>query len=165
MAKRRRETREEEPDRFIIYGKKYYEGHRDEVLLKTNEYKRTHREQRREYDNLLEVKLANKIRKRIKKAIKTGYRLGKFEEFVGCSTSELKDYIETKFYINHETGEAMAWDNYGFYGWHLDHIIPLSSFDLTDPKQLKKACHYTNLQPLWAKDNLQKGSKLDWRRK
>ena len=57
----------------------------------------------------------------------------------------------------------MSWDNYGRTGWHIDHIIPLSKFDLTDREQFLKACHYTNLQPLWAKDNLIKGNKFDVR--
>ena len=52
----------------------------------------------------------------------------------------------------------MTWDNWG--DWHLDHIIPLSHFDLSDRKQLKQACHYTNMQPLWAADNLSKKDKL-----
>jgi hypothetical protein len=51
----------------------------------------------------------------------------------------------------------MTWDNYG--DWHLDHKKPLISFDLTDLEQFRVAAHYTNLQPLWALDNLKKGSK------
>jgi hypothetical protein len=54
----------------------------------------------------------------------------------------------------------MSWDNYGKYGWHIDHIKPCSSFDLSDRKQLLECFNYRNLQPLWALDNLKKGSKL-----
>jgi len=58
----------------------------------------------------------------------------------------------------------MTWDNYGSGpgSWNIDHIIPLSSFDLTDREQFLEACHYTNLQPLWFEDNMEKGSQLDW---
>jgi hypothetical protein len=48
----------------------------------------------------------------------------------------------------------MNWDNYG--AWHIDHIRPCASFDLTDPEQQKQCFHYTNLQPLWAADNIRK---------
>jgi tRNA(Leu) C34 or U34 (ribose-2'-O)-methylase TrmL len=53
----------------------------------------------------------------------------------------------------------MSWDNYGRYGWHLDHIRPFISFDLTDKEQQQQSLHYTNMQPLWAKDNIIKGGK------
>lgn len=53
----------------------------------------------------------------------------------------------------------MSWDNYGMYGWHIDHIKPCSSFDLSNPAEQKICFHYTNLQPLWAKENLSKGKK------
>ena len=70
---------------------------------------------------------------------------------LGCTIPELKQYLESKFQ------EGMTWENWGVHGWHIDHIIPLSSFDLTCREQFLKVCHYTNLQPLWAKDNLSKG--------
>ena len=54
----------------------------------------------------------------------------------------------------------MNWDNYGFYGWHIDHIIPLDFYDLQNREEFLKACHYTNLQPLWAEENITKGNKI-----
>lgn len=74
--------------------------------------------------------------------------------YLGCDMTCLIAHLESKFQ------EGMSWENYGRDGWHLDHIIPLSAFDLTDPEQLKIACHYTNIQSLWAKDNLVKSNKI-----
>ena len=61
----------------------------------------------------------------------------------------------------------MSWSNYGtgWYGkgmseWHVDHIIPLTSFDLRIPEQQKLCFHYSNLQPLWALENLVKHDKV-----
>jgi len=53
----------------------------------------------------------------------------------------------------------MTWSNYG-KGWHIDHIKPCASFDLSNPEQQKICFHYTNLQPLWAIDNIKKGAKF-----
>jgi len=72
-----------------------------------------------------------------------------------CKVDELKEYLESQF------EEGMTWDNWSRDGWHIDHIVPLSFFDLIDSEQVKKACHYTNLQPLWAEDNLRKSSNVN----
>jgi hypothetical protein len=98
-------------------------------------------------------KLRGILRGRLNKALRGSYKAGSAVKDLGCSISELKTYIESQFQ------PGMTWESFGKAGWHLDHIRPLASFDLTDPKQLKQACHYTNLQPLWAADNLRKGSK------
>jgi hypothetical protein len=55
----------------------------------------------------------------------------------------------------------MTWENHGRYGWHIDHIRPCASFDLADPEQQRKCFHYTNLQPLWASENMRKGDKWE----
>ena len=73
-------------------------------------------------------------------------------KLIGCSIDKLKKHLESKFLLN------MSWDNYGKNGWHIDHIKPCTSFDLTDPEQQQECFHYSNLQPLWAEDNLSKSS-------
>lgn len=55
----------------------------------------------------------------------------------------------------------MSWENHNQWGWHIDHIIPCISFDLTNPKEIKKCFNYKNLQPLWWFDNLSKGGNID----
>jgi hypothetical protein len=79
-------------------------------------------------------------------------------KFLGLSIDDFCIYLESKF------ESWMTWDNYGKYDkdkstWHIDHIRPLCSFDSIDEEQLKIACHYTNLQPLLARENLSKGGK------
>ena len=107
----------------------------------------------RDYREEPNHKLAHAIRTRIRRAVKSGSAT----ENLGCSISELRSHIEGKFQ------PGMTWENYG--AWHIDHIVPLSTFDLTDPEQFAKACHYTNLQPLWAEENSRKHDRLDYHSK
>jgi hypothetical protein len=71
---------------------------------------------------------------------------------IGCSVEFLKSYIEQRFTV------GMSWDNYG--RWHVDHVIPLASFDLTKISEQRKAFHYSNMQPLWKDDNLSKSDRV-----
>lgn len=73
-------------------------------------------------------------------------------EIVGCTPKELKEHIERQF------RDGMSWDNYGYYGWHIDHIIPLASAKTEE--EAYKLSHYTNLQPLWAEENYKKSDKI-----
>ena len=77
------------------------------------------------------------------------------EKIVGCNVDGLIKHIESKF------EEGMTWENWSFDGWHIDHVIPISLFDLTKPKEQKKAIHYTNLQPMWGNENLKKNNKVE----
>jgi len=72
---------------------------------------------------------------------------------VGCSMEQLRKHLEEQF------AAGMSWENYG--KWHMDHIKPCASFDLSREAEQHKCFHYTNLQPLWAKDNLRKSAKYE----
>ena len=75
-------------------------------------------------------------------------------KLIGCSIAKLMNHIESLF------DDKMTWNNRGFYGWHIDHITPCASYDLTDPQQQLECFHYTNLQPLWCTDNWKKNDNL-----
>jgi hypothetical protein len=89
------------------------------------------------------------LRRRIAYALRKNTNTIKSMELLGCSIEDFKKYFES-------TG--MDWNNYG--KWHIDHIKPICSFDFSDVEQIKLCFHYSNLQPLWAEDNLVKGSKI-----
>lgn len=119
---------------------------------KGREYKRNRRKTNPQYR--LKLALSGRIRSALKsKGIK---KYSTTMELCGCSISHLKKYLESLF------TDGMSWENYGLYGWHIDHIIPCASFDLTNPVQQKKCFHYTNLQPLWADINIDKSNKLNY---
>ena len=59
--------------------------------------------------------------------------------------------------------EDMSWEAFRDGKIHIDHIVPCFAFDLTDEAEQKRCFHYTNLQPLWAKENLRKGTRTDAR--
>lgn len=73
-------------------------------------------------------------------------------EILGCSWEELKNYIELQF------KDGMTWENHGYYGWHIDHKIPVAS--AKNFQELLNVFHYTNLQPLWAEENMAKGARI-----
>ena len=98
--------------------------------------------------NSPEWKVVQSTRTRLRELVKN--RSLHSSELTGCTGRELVAHLEAQFL------PGMAWENYGIDGWHIDHIRPCASFDLTDPEQQKQCFHYTNLQPLWAADNLAK---------
>jgi hypothetical protein len=101
------------------------------------------------------VRLANNLRRRLNFTLKGISKSQSTLLLLGCSLEVLLGYLEKQFQ------PGMTWENYG--KWHVDHIKPCCKFDLNDPEEQKKCFHYTNLQPLWAKDNLNKSGRLDWK--
>jgi len=142
------------------YHKEYRKEHYEDIIVprrkknrsKINATMRKYRAKRIKID--VNYKLSINLRNRLLQAIKRNQKMGSAINDLGCTIFELKKYLEKQF-----TGN-MSWKNYGRKGWHIDHIKPLSSFDLINREQFLKACHYTNLQPLWAKDNLIKHNKI-----
>ena len=153
---------------------KYYLANKAHILEKTKTYKkenehsisskkaqyyqqekdriRIYRKNKRKVD--LNYKLARNLRRRLVLAVHRDWRAGSAVVDLGCTIEFFKTYIECLFQA------GMSWKNYG--EWHLDHIVPLAFFDLTNREQFLNACHYTNYQPLWAVDNLSKNCKLNW---
>jgi hypothetical protein len=95
------------------------------------------------------------VRSRFKRAIKNNSKRKSVLLLIGCSIDKLKQHIEKQF------KPGMSWENYGLYTWHIDHIKPCAAFNLIDFEEQKKCFHYSNLQPLWAKDNLRKREKYE----
>jgi hypothetical protein len=123
-------------------------------LQNRRKFKREYEQKRRKES--ITYRLKNQLRCRLCIALKGGPKLGKYAEYLGCSTDQLKIHLESKFL------PGMSWDNWGKGEgkWNIDHIIPLSSFNLSIKEELFKACHYTNLQPLWEHDNLVKNNRI-----
>ena len=139
------------------YYKKYFEryhiiNYENEKLRKlkwsrsNKEYFNNYNKKRKKEDLLF--RLSFDMRNSINRYLK--YRSKKTFDIVGCSPQFLKEHLENQFIGN------MGWDNRS--EWHIDHIIPLSS--AKTEQELYKLCHYTNLQPLWAEDNLKKSNKI-----
>ena len=125
------------------YSIKYYQEHKSEINKQYSE--------RKKIDILF--KLSSLYRSKINKVLGSNKNTKTFE-IIGCTPPQLKEHLETQFVY------GMSWENHGLFGWHIDHIIPLSSAKTEE--EIYRLCHYTNLQPLWAKDNLAKSNKLDY---
>ena len=154
---------------------KYYIEHKEEITKKSKYYLENHKKQRNVY--LKKYRLLNKQKLKIyktnyeknKRHNDIGYRLASYLrtriwnvlrgnnkskstiKLIGCSIVQLKQHLQSKF------TKGMSWSNYG--KWHIDHIRPCASFDLSKPKEQYKGFNYKNLQPLWAEDNLRKRRK------
>ncbi len=98
----------------------------------------------------MNFKLTRNLRSRLNTSLKKGIKSGSAVKDLGCSIEEFKTHLESLF------KPGMTWDNYGSGKdkWQIDHKEPLFQFDLTNPNQLKKACNYLNLQPIWYKDHI-----------
>lgn len=137
---------------------KYLQEHREQISAYKSEWQRNNSEKRRirlneRYKQDIRFRVAVNLRTRILRAIRNNQKVGSTLNILGCSIEFFIAYLESKF------TENMSWDNYGSL-WHIDHILPCVSFDLSKEDEQRKCFHYTNMQPLLAKDNLIKGTKI-----
>ena len=170
-SKKYRENNKERRSKTV---KDYYENNKEKELLRFKKYREDNKEKRAETlkksnlkhkDRIKQwdknkrqtdpvYKLSCSVRNRLRSFLRSKNMTKNHPTFelVGCTPQELKEHLEKQF------REGMTWENHGKYGWHIDHIIPLSS--ATTEEELYKLCHYTNLQPLWAEENLSKGNRI-----
>jgi len=158
LEKRRkymRQYREKNRDKLYEYDRRWCENNPEKKRKASFAwYKRNPNYVTVRRENDVQYRLCRNLRARLTRAISRDQKSGSAIKDLGCSIEQLKSWLMYQFQ------EGMTWDNYG--EWHIDHVKPLNSFDLTDREQLLEACNWYNLQPLWAKDNLKKGHKLDY---
>ena len=141
---------------ILAQRKMYYKENLESILgYKRRKFQENKNKQyqyrKKRYVNNIQFYLSTNLRARLRSALKNGSKVGSAVRDLGCTIAELKTHLESRF-VN-----GMSWENRG--KWHIDHIRPLSSFDLTDRVQFLEACNWRNLQPLWAHENMAKGGK------
>jgi hypothetical protein len=146
--KRDPEAMERRKKRFLSY----YSNPKVRERIAAKRRVRENAKRKTDPEFLIKKRTSCRIRKALRRV--NACKSTKTIDLIGCSYSFLKQHIESKF------KNGMAWDRLNSF--HIDHIRPLSSFDLTDPDQLRAAFHWTNLQPLYPKENMYKRDKLDW---
>lgn len=107
---------------------------------------------RYKYNNDIPLRAIHNLSQRMRKACVAQNTISAIhtEKELGCTKEYFTTHIESLFV------EGMSWDNYGYYGWHIDHIKGCSTFDLRDPKQRAACFNYRNTRPLWAQDNFKR---------
>jgi hypothetical protein len=150
--------RVKKPKDKVKQNKKYRLENPEHVKWLQQQYRKNNRHLMNERKRLkaktdIVYKLLGNCRSRLRGALKHNTKSKRTVELLGCSPTELKLYLEKQFKA------GMTWGNhgYGFDKWHIDHIIPCSSFDLSKIEEQNKCFNYTNLQPLWQHENLKKG--------
>jgi hypothetical protein len=160
---RKKEFYKHNKNKYSKRAKQYYKKNQKKLSERQKEYRKNNpkkvlekekRSKRKRYKTNINFKTQILLRNRLYQSLVSNIKSQSTMELLGCSIEYFKIYLESKFQ------DGMTWKNWSLNGWHIDHIRPVSSFDFSDPDQQKICFHYTNLQPLWAKDNLQKANKI-----
>lgn len=163
--------RQKDPEKWREYFREWAIRNHDKVLesSRKNDAKRKNCPKRREYNrNYLNsrrkseptFRILENLRRRLNYAMKHNSKKDSTLSLIGCSVEELRKHLESQF------KNGMNWENYGNKNrdhsdcWHVDHITPCSSFDLSTEEGQRKCFHYSNLQPMWGLDNIRKSNKV-----
>jgi len=147
--------------KWRINNKNYYKENRNKRLLSAKKYRKENKAKikkyfknhnKLKYHSNIDFKLKVNLRSRLLNALNGNLKSKNTFYLIGCNLKELKHYLKKQF------KKGMTWKNHTINGWHIDHIKPCSSFNLSKPSEQRKCFHYTNLQPLWAKENYKKGN-------
>ena len=172
------------------YAPNWYLKNKEKVLKQTSEYYYANKHKVKVIERVKNWQTKNKtsidekrrLREQLRRKLDAGFRIkqnlsrnlrtalekngtkkiNKILDLIDCSISQLKKHLESKFYPDKKTGEMMTWSNYGQFGWHIDHIIPVSQFNIPDLEAQKQCFHWTNLQPLWWWENINKRDNPCW---
>lgn len=133
-------------EKFKQQEKEYYLNNKERILKIKAQYE----SKRKQTD--VNYKLKKTLRTRLNNAVKNNCKSGSAVRDLGCSIEELKTHLESQF------KPGMNWNNWGMgvNMWQIDHIRPLFTFDLSNVEQLREACNYKNLQPIWYEEHLVK---------
>lgn len=120
---------------------------------RSRKYHRDYEMERRRSDPSFAISIT--MKSRVRMALKKSHskKASKTATLIGCSIEQLRVHIERGF------KRGMTWKNYGTH-WHIDHILPCASFELSDPRQQLQCFHWSNLQPLWSVENLKKSDNI-----
>jgi hypothetical protein len=149
LARKRWHEKIQDPN-FVAHRRKVRKAWLNRKANELREYRQKRRQQ-------AQVKLADNIRRRINWFLRHrgSTKSDSTETLLGCSFETLRVHLEAQF------KDGMTWDNFGVNGWHVDHKLPISMFDLRSEKMQKIAFNFQNLQPLWRRDNIAKSDKIE----
>lgn len=172
IRQKKREQYIKNREKVLLKSKEYYEKNKEKAKANVRQYRKDHKDvikkKRKDYQRRYRSKINERARKRrktnpnfavrgvlggrLRDALRGQTKSATTMALLGCTIEELKKYLQKQFV------EGMTWENRSTT-WHIDHMLPCSSFDLSDKEQQRRCFHYSNLQPLFASENMSKGNK------
>lgn len=164
LIKKRMAWAKRNPEKVRATRRRKYQRHKDKILASNLKWRTENQDKHRQTQSAYVknrraddhiYKLACQLRARVSTALRKQYAIKckKTMDLIGCTPQFLKSYLEAKFQ------HGMTWENHGPY-WQIDHIIPLSKFNLCDPDEQRMGFHYSNCQPLVRSENIRKSDTM-----